>query len=475
MTSPPTPQAHRWNVILIGLGTSIAALDTTVSIGFPAISHAFALPVADIQWVVITYVLTYASLMLGLGRVGDIVGHRRLFRAGLVWSTGAYVLAAAAPSYGWLLAGRVAQGIGTAFVLAAGPALITSMHDETARPRLLGLYTMMFAAAAALGPALGGALIGIGGWRAVFGFRAPIALLVALFSHRLPAPTARPVSERFDLAGALLLAASLASGLLALNRLPLLAVGNLTALALAAIAVLCFAGFLLQERRAAAPILHLEFFRDPGFAGLSAASVMVNLAGFAPLLLGPYYLLREARLPIAVAGTVLAVFPIGTMASSWLCGRLLGRISAARLALSGAGILGLGLALAARWGGHTAVTTVLATLFLQGFGLGFFQVAYLDLAAATLPREQRGVAGSLAMLGRTLGIVAGATLLMLAFHAVDTAARHAGRTTADAFLAGFHGAFLGAALLPFLVISIAGVRTLAACRQRLKPRPPRDR
>ena len=101
-----------------------------------------SLPVADIQWVVITYVLTFASLMLGLGQIGDMFGHRRLFRVGLLWSTGAYLLAAAAPSYGWLLVGRVAQGFGTALVLATGPALVTSMHGEAARPRLLGLYIL---------------------------------------------------------------------------------------------------------------------------------------------------------------------------------------------------------------------------------------------------------------------------------------------------------------------------------------------
>jgi MFS family permease len=261
--------------------------------------------------------------MLGVGRLSDIVGHRRVFRAGLLWSTGAYVLAAVAPNYGWLLAGRAAQGLGTSLILAAGPALITSTQDESARPRLLGFYMMMFAAAAAFGPAVGGVLIDLFGWRGVFGFRAPIALLVALCSHRLPAPAACQASERFDLLGAVLLAASMASGLLGLNRPPLLGDGNLTALALEAIAVLCFAGFLFQQRRTAAPIIRLKFFHDLRFAALSVASVMVNLAGFAPLLLGPYYLLREAHLPIIVAGTVLAVFSVGTTISSWATGGLL--------------------------------------------------------------------------------------------------------------------------------------------------------
>src|ERR1043165_3826305 len=100
-----------WQLALVGIGAAIAPLDTAVNIAFPAITRGFALEVGAIQWLGIAYVLTYASLLLAFGRIGDILGHAAIFRLGLAWSTVAYLLCAAAPEYGWLLAARVLQGI----------------------------------------------------------------------------------------------------------------------------------------------------------------------------------------------------------------------------------------------------------------------------------------------------------------------------------------------------------------------------
>ena len=101
-----------WQLALVGIGAAIAPLDTAVNIAFPAITRGFALEVGDIQWVVIAYVLTYSSLLLAFGRIGDILGHAAIFRLGLAWSTVALLLCAAAPGFGWLLGARVLQGIG---------------------------------------------------------------------------------------------------------------------------------------------------------------------------------------------------------------------------------------------------------------------------------------------------------------------------------------------------------------------------
>src|SRR4051812_4684463 len=110
-------------MLAIGLGTAVAPLDTAVNIAFPTITAGFDLAVSDIQWLVISQVLTYTSLMLALGRIGDLFGPARVFRIGLVWSAAALLLCALAPSYGTLLACRVLQGIGVALVLSCGVAL----------------------------------------------------------------------------------------------------------------------------------------------------------------------------------------------------------------------------------------------------------------------------------------------------------------------------------------------------------------
>src|SRR5712691_9538152 len=185
--------AHRaW---VVGLGTAVVPLDTAVNIAFPAIARGFDLATPDIQWVVICYVLTYAALTLALGRIGDIYGHALIFRAGLLWSTAALVLCALAPSFAALLFCRFLQGIGAALVLSCGAALVTSFYGEDRRSRVLGIYTMMFAAGATLGPWLGGALVQAWDWPAVFWFRVPITAAALLLSHRLPAPPGRVERE----------------------------------------------------------------------------------------------------------------------------------------------------------------------------------------------------------------------------------------------------------------------------------------
>src|SRR6185312_13898453 len=155
-----------WGIAVVGLGTLVVPFDSSVNVAFPHIIRAFQLPIPAIQWVVIAYTLTYAALMLVFGRVGDMLGYRRIFLAGSLWSSVAFVLCALAPSYGALLAARVLQGVGAALVLSCGPALATSLYEEERRPRVLGLYTMVFGVGGALGPILAGPLVQYWGWSA---------------------------------------------------------------------------------------------------------------------------------------------------------------------------------------------------------------------------------------------------------------------------------------------------------------------
>src|SRR4029077_6780196 len=141
------------------------------------------LATTDIQWVVICYVLTYTALTLALGRIGDIYGHARVFRAGLLWSTVALALCALAPTYPTLLAARFLQGIGSALILSCGAALAIAAYGEARRSRALGLYTMMFAAGLTLGPWVGGALVQAWDLPAGVAFRVAIAGAAPLLSR----------------------------------------------------------------------------------------------------------------------------------------------------------------------------------------------------------------------------------------------------------------------------------------------------
>jgi MFS family permease len=146
-------------LIAIGLGAAIAPMDFAVNVAFPAISEAFALNVAAIRWVVICYVVTYASLMLACGKLGDVIGHRRVFCAGLVTGALAFTACGLAVNYEWLLAARALQGVATALVLSCAPALVVELCGVSRRTWALSRYAMSGALAGIAGPVIGGLVI----------------------------------------------------------------------------------------------------------------------------------------------------------------------------------------------------------------------------------------------------------------------------------------------------------------------------
>jgi MFS family permease len=426
-------------LLLVGLGTSVVPLDTAVNIAFPEITGSFGLPIQMIQWVVICYVLTYSSLMLAFGRAGDIWGHGRVFRIGLLWSGAAYLLCAVAPSYGWLLFYRFLQGIGAALIVSCAPALVTSLFPEGRRSRAVAVFSVIYAIGSAAGPLLGGVLVALWGWPAVFWFRAPIALTALVCLEGLPAPARSAVREPVDIIGAVLLALSISTLLLAINQLQYFDRGVLLPIALATIALASLVGFLCWESRVPQPIVNLKLFMTSGFGGVNLASILIYLTSFSVLLFGPYYLVRFTALPVAAAGALLGTSFVGTIVASPLAGAVIERIPAGRVAAFGALLGGVGLVLVGSRNPQASWQSlaIAGALVMQGFGVGVFQVAYMDIVMRTLPRHQRGVAGSLAMLSRSLGVVTGATLLTLIFHAIEAASLAHGVSAVDSFLTAF--------------------------------------
>jgi len=426
-------------LVVIGLGTLVVPLDSMVNVAFPAIVADFAIEIPMIQWVVISYVLTHASLMLVFGRLGDMLGHRRIFLAGAGLSVAAFLGCALAPGFGWLLAARVAQGMGAALLLSCGPALATFLFPESERARALGLYTMIFGLGGAVGPPLAGLLVEQFGWRAVYAVRVPLCVLAFIFAWRLPGAPAGGPRERFDGAGAVLLAVAITTALLAVNASREWAGQAWLVVALAGVALTSGAAFVRQELRVERPIIDVRLFGDGGFAAINLGNVLVNLAAFAVMLLAPFYLVQVERVSVALLGLVLAGSAVGMMVSAPIAGRLAARVPARRLLVVGAVMIAASLALVAQMAG---LAVMVPALLLQGVGMGLYQVAYADIVTRTLPRRARGVAGSLAMMTRTLGTVAGASVLMLMFQGARGAAEAGGMVPDAALAAGFRMAFL---------------------------------
>jgi MFS family permease len=430
---------QRAGLAVVCVGTLVAPLDSSVNIALPRITDAFAADIESIRWVVICYVLTYSSLLLVFGKIGDLAGYRRVFQAGLVVSSLGFLACALAGSYATLLAGRVLQGIGIALTLSCAPALATTLFDESQRTRVLGIYAAMTAVGAALGPIVGGALVEVFGWSVVF---------------------ARPPGRgalRFDWVGALLLVGWLVPLLLALS-LRGDAPGLPARAAIGGIGALMLTAFIVYEARHGEPIIRPQLFRNAEFALMNAISVLVNFAAFSILLLVPYFIVRMAGLDAASGGLVLALGGIGTVGGAWLAGRLGQTIGIGRLALAGVLLSALGLALIGLWSPATPLAAIAFALLVQGIGVGLFQVAYADFVTAILPVADRGVAGSLTMVTRTIGIVAGASAHSALHRLLERHALAAGVSPEAAFLEGFRGVFLAASATVLAAVALSCLR-----------------
>ena len=440
---PAANLAPAFGLAIVGLGASLAPLDIAVNVALPAITAHFGLEIGDVQWVVVCYVLVYGSLMLVCGKLGDLFGHRLIFRIGLLVSAIGCAACAAAPDWPLFLWARAAQGVGTALALSCTPALAITVFPADQRVRALAGFAMTMSLAAAIGPFAGGVVVEVWGWPAVYWMRVPIALVTLALSRLLPAP--KPQSRPFDAPGAMLLAAAMSTLLLSLVLSQRPAVPGWWAALLLVAALGFLYAYVARTRTVAEPIIRPSLFADAAFAVPNVMNVLANLAGFAILLLTPYYLVNVLKLSALMSGVVLGLAFSGGLAGAPMAALLVPRIGRRRTAFAGVAIVGLGLLPLGFTGAATAVPVVALLLIVEGFGQGLLTVAYTDLVTDTLPVRDRGVAGSLALLTRTLGIVSGASILT---------SLHAHAASAS-FLAGYRFAFIvaGGGLLVALALS----------------------
>src|SRR5262245_10979889 len=382
---------------IVGLGASLAPLDIAVNVALPEITRHFRLALGDVQWLVICYVLVYGSLMLVCGKLGDLFGHRLIFRIGLVISAVGCAACALAPDWPLFLWARALQGVGTALAIACTPALATSLFPESARTRAIAGLGMAVSFAAVVGPFLGGILVELWGWSAVYWVRVPISLLTLALSGLLPSPKpgVGPNPRPFDAVGAVMLAVCMSTLLLSLvlSQRREMATLAVFVLFIASLAVL-FA-YVRRARRVPEPIIRPSLFADPAFTVPNVMNVLANLAGFSILLLTPYYLVNVLKLSALSTGLVLALAYAGSLTGAPLSAWLVARIGQRPTAFVGVAVVGLGLLPLAFTGPVTPVAVVAVLLVFEGIGQGLLTVSYLDIVTATLPVRDRGVAGSL--------------------------------------------------------------------------------
>jgi EmrB/QacA subfamily drug resistance transporter len=432
-------------MLLSSLGTSIA------NVALPTLAQAFGGSFQEVQWVVLAYLLGVTTLIVSVGRLGDLIGRRRLLLGGISLFTLASVLCGVAPTLRLLIAARAAQGLGAAIMMALAMALVGEAVAKAKAGSAMGLLGAMSAIGTALGPSLGGVLIAGLGWRSIFLVSVPLGFFAFLLAYRyLPADRRKPAADRaaFDIVGTLLLALTLAAYALAVT----LGRGNFGSLnaALLLAAALGIGLFALAQSRAASPLIRLPMLRDPTLSGGLAMSALVSTVMMATLVVGPFYLSRVLGLEAAAVGLVLSVGPVVVALSGVPAGRIADRFGARRTTLAGLVAIAAGSLLLSLMPPALGIAGYVAPIVVITLGYALFQTANNTAVMADIRPDQRGVVSGMLNLSRNLGLITGASVMGAVF-----------------FAAGLQVTFAVAAVLAIAAIAIGSRRAQHGNRRDL--------
>jgi EmrB/QacA subfamily drug resistance transporter len=439
---------------LVSAAQFVLQLDfSVVNVALPTIQRELGFAPTDLQWIVTGYALTFGSLLLLGGRLGDLGGRRRLLLIGLAAFGVTSLSAGLAQSPLWLIASRVTQGASAALVAPAALGMVSDLYpDGPARTRALGIFQGATAAGASAGIVLGGVLTQYVGWRAIFLINPPvIVLLMAPMLRVLPAGQ-RDRTVRLDVPGAVTATLSIAALIFGLSQGQEHGFSSVLAVAALAFAVLLGAAFVVSERRSRSPMMPGSVLADP--ARRTALTVML-LAG---AVVGGYvyfvslYLQRVLGLSAIQTGLALIPSTVTVMLTSvFLARRLLARFPAKVLLLGGLLFVGAGQVWLWRiTAGGSYQINVLGGLLLTAFGIGLLFPIASVVATAGMPPDERGLAGGLfataLQVGQAIGLAVLATIAV-----ARTAAAH------GSLVSGYQAAYLTSVAIVVAAIAIVAV------------------
>lgn len=428
------------------LGSGMAMLDgTVVNVALPRIGRDLGAGLTALQWTVNAYTLTLAGLLLLGGSLGDRSGRRRIFVLGVVWFTAASAGCAAAPDPAVLIVMRALQGVGAALLTPGSLAILEAVFRKDDRAAAVGAWSGLGGVATAIGPVVGGVLVGIApwGWRLVFLINVPLAVVVVWLSARyIPETRDAETDGPLDIRGVVLAALGLALVVYALTGgaggrwTPALA----TCLA-AGIAVLVL--FLLSQARGRNPLLPLSLFASRQFAAANAVTLVLYAALSGTLFLIPVQLQKVSGFSPVAAGTALLPVTVVMLLLSSFMGRLATRIGPRWPMTFGPLVAGAGLALLVRVGANASyVADVLPAMLVFALGLSATVAPLTATALSAAPAHQVGIASAVNNdIARAAGLLAVAVLPGIA-GITPAAYAHP-----DQLSAGFHNAVLIAAVL----------------------------
>ncbi|MEO9329603.1 MFS transporter [Gordonia aurantiaca] len=483
---PETADRRTWlGLAVLTLPVLLVALDVSVLyLAIPSITDSLAPSAAEQLWILDIYGFLIAGLLITMGNLGDRIGRRRILLAGATVFGLASILAAFAPTAGVLIAARALMGIGGATLMPSSLSLIANMFsDPRERGRAIGVWTAAFAGGSAIGPVVGGVLLHHFWWGSVFLMNVPVLAVLLILGPRLLPEYKAPSSARFDVTGVVLSMAGILPVVYAVKTLASEGV-DATALVIGVVGVAMLAAFILQQRRAAAPLLDLKLFGNPRFVGAISVSLVGMMAlGGMSYLTGVYLqsVMGHDVLAAAIAGLPMAVAVAVFSVGATRVAAMLGTRTAFLVAIGLAAVGNLGL-LALTTSSPIWVYLVFTSIAGVGYGIQFSLVSVVAIGA--VPPERSGSASGISEttfeLGNALGLALLGSLATLVFRshengqgfgdtlgetllrALDLGPRGDGLATAarQAYVDGMHAASLTVGI----ALMILGVGVFFAMR-----------
>jgi len=387
--------------------------NTVVSVGLGNIQTDLHAGVTDLQWVVGAYALTFASIMLACGMIGDELGRKTVMLTGAGVFCAGSVLCALAPNAQVLIAGRAVMGLGAA---ASEPGTLSVLRhiytDDRARARAVGVWAAVSGLALAMGPVIGGAIVGVWSWRGIFWFNLAFGLAALIIAAIVVPESADPRAARVDTAGTVLGAGALATFAFAVIDAETSGFAAPAVIALLCLAAAAAVAFILWERRAANPLIDVRLFRSARFAVPNVAAFTTYFATFAIFFFTALYLVEVVSDSGYKIALVFAPMTVLMIVTSLLSGRWTGAVGPRWLITTGCLVFGAGLlftnALIKQHPDHLLLALALA---LAGIGIGITVTPVTSAVLNAAPAERSGMAASAVNTSREMGAVTGVAVL----------------------------------------------------------------
>lgn len=447
----------RWALAGLSLSMLMPSLETSIAnSGLPTLVNAFGASFQEAQWIVIGYLLVITTLIVSVGRLGDIIGRRRLLLAGVALFTLASLFCSLAPTLGLLIAARAIQGLGAAIMMALTLAFVGEIVAKEKTGSVMGLLGTMSAIGTTLGPSLGGLLIAAFNWQSIFLINLPIGLANFFLLYRHLPKDQKKVNgnqAKLDLMGTFLLVLTLAAYALAMT----IGRGRLGALNISLLfAAAAGAGlFIRYELKTSSPLIQLAMFKDAELSAGFAMSALVSTVMMATLVVGPFYLSLSLGLDPEWVGLTLSAGPLVAALTGVPAGRIVDKFGARRMTLLGLAGIACGAFLLSLIPMQYGIVGYVAPIVMTTASYALFQAANNTQIMTGIPPERRGTISGLLSLSRNLGLITGASVMGAVFaanaHATDPAS-----ADPTAVAAGMHVTFAVASGL-ILIAGAIGV------------------